>query len=194
MGRAYAQHMSMTALRRFFVAAQAVHRKGKNMNPRNPNAAGTRALVRGAIIAALYAATTLLFAPISYGEVQVRISESLTLLPVLLPEAVPALFVGCLLANILGGCTIFDIVFGSLATLLAAEATQRLKQKRRLAALMPVLFNGVIVGSVVHYAYAPVIPLPLCMVFVAAGEAVSCCALGPIVLSMLRRLPGELME
>ena len=164
------------------------------MRSRNQTTAKTRALVRGAIIAAIYTALTLLFAPISYGEVQIRIAESLTLLPVLLAEAVPALAVGCLLANVLGGCTIFDIVFGTLATLLAAIAARQLRNRLRLAMLMPVLFNGVIVGAVVHFAYAPVIPLPLCMVFVAAGEAVACCVLGPIVLKMLRRLPGELME
>ena len=164
------------------------------MRTRNQTTAKTRALVRGAIIAAIYTALTLLFAPISYGEVQIRIAESLTLLPVLLPEAVPALAVGCLLANVLGGCTIFDIVFGTLATLLAAIAARQLRNRVRLAMLMPVLFNGVIVGAVVHFAYAPVIPLPLCMIFVAAGEAVACCVLGPIVLAMLRRLPGELME
>ena len=164
------------------------------MRTRNQTTAKTRALVRGAIIAAIYTALTLLFAPISYGEVQIRIAESLTLLPVLLPEAVPALAVGCLLANVLGGCTIFDIVFGTPATLLVAIAARQLRNRVRLAMLMPVLFNGVIVGAVVHFAYAPVIPLPLCMIFVAAGEAVACCVLGPIVLKMLRRLPGELME
>ena len=78
--------------------------------------------------------------------------------------------------------------------LLAAIAARQLRNRVRLAMLMPVLFNGVIVGAVVHFAYAPVIPLPLCMIFVAAGEAVACCVLGPIVLKMLRRLPGELME
>ena len=72
----------------------------------------TRALARGAIIAALYTALTVLLAPLSYGEVQIRFSEAFTLLPILMPEAVPALLVGCLLSNILGGCTIFDIVFG----------------------------------------------------------------------------------
>ena len=89
----------------------------------------TRALARGAIIAALYTALTVLLAPLSYGEVQIRFSEAFTLLPILMPEAVPALLVGCLLANILGGCTIFDIVFGSLATLLAALCTRRLREK-----------------------------------------------------------------
>lgn len=76
-------------------------------------------------IAALYTALTVLLAPLSYGEVQIRFSEAFTLLPILMPEAVPALLVGCLLSNILGGCSIFDIVFGSLATLLAAVCTRR---------------------------------------------------------------------
>ena len=75
----------------------------------------TRALARGAIIAALYTALTVLLAPLSYGEVQIRFSEAFTLLPILMPEAVPALLVGCLLSNILGGCSIFDIVFGHAA-------------------------------------------------------------------------------
>jgi len=155
---------------------------------------GTNALARGAIIAALYAAMTLLLAPLSYGEIQVRLSESLTLLPILLPEAVPALAIGCLLANVLGGCTIFDIVFGTLATLLAAVLTRRLRNRLRLASAMPVLFNGVIVGAVVHYAYAPVIPLPLCMLSVALGEAISCMLLGPIVLRAVNRIPSKMLH
>lgn len=153
-----------------------------------------KSLARGAMIAALYAAITLILAPISYGEVQIRLSEALTLLPVLLPEAVPALAVGCLIANILGGCTILDIVFGTLATLLAAVCTRLLRHHLLAAAAMPVLFNGLIVGAVVHFGYAPAMPLLLCMVFVAAGEAVSCMLLGPMLLRMLGRLPHELFE
>jgi uncharacterized membrane protein len=155
---------------------------------------GTNALALGAIIAALCAATTLLLAPISYGEIQVRLSESLTQLTVLLPEAVPALAIGCLLANVLGGCTIFDIVFGTLATLFAAICTRCLRSRLRLASLMPVLFNGVIVGAVVHFAYAPVIPLPLCMLSVALGEAVCCMLLGPIVLRAVSRIPSKMLH
>lgn len=152
----------------------------------------TKTLTRGAIIAALYAALTLLLAPISYGQLQIRLSEALTLLPVLMPEAVPALAIGCLLSNILGGCTIFDIVFGTLATLLAALCTRRLRAHIPAAAAMPVLFNGVIVGAVVHFGYSPAIPLWLCMLSVAAGEAVVCFVLGPMLLRVLRRLPQEL--
>ena len=164
----------------------------------NPNTPGkpamrTGSLSRAALIAALYAALTLLLAPISYGEIQLRISEALTLLPILLPEAVPALAVGCLLANILGGAPVYDIVFGTLATLLAAIATRLLRARPRLAAAMPVLFNGVIVGAVVHYAYAPVIPLALCMLSVSAGEAAVCFLLGPLLLSVLRKLPSRLL-
>ena len=154
----------------------------------------TRALARGAIIAALYTALTVLLAPLSYGEVQIRFSEAFTLLPILMPEAVPALLVGCLLANILGGCTIFDIVFGSLATLLAALCTRRLREKFWLAALMPVLFNGVIVGSVVHFCYSTAIALPLCMLSVAAGEAVACLVVGPLLISVLRRMPASVLN
>ena len=153
-----------------------------------------RATTRAALIAALYAALTLLLAPISYGEIQIRIAEALTVLPIALPESIPALAVGCLLANILGGCTVLDIVFGTLATLLAGLCTRALRDRFALAAAMPVLFNGVIVGAVVHFAYAPVMPLPLCMLFVAAGEAVACYALGPAVLRALRRLPSKFLH
>ena len=164
------------------------------MNQTAPPAADTRALTRAAIIAALYAALTLLLAPISYGEIQVRLSEALTVLPVIMPEAVPALAIGCLLANILGGCPIYDIVFGTLATFLAAVCTRALRRHVRAAASMPVVFNALIVGSVVHFCYAPVIPLPLCMLFVAAGEAVSCLLLGPLVLAAVRRIPQKMLH
>ena len=154
----------------------------------------TRRLARGAVIAALYTALTLLLAPISYGQFQVRLSEAMTLLPILLPEAVPALAVGCLLSNILGGCTIFVIVFGTLATLLAALCTRRLRGKFWLAAAMPVVFNGVIVGAVVHYCYSPAFPLPLCMLTVAIGEAIACMIVGPLLIGALRRIPGRVFE
>ena len=154
----------------------------------------TRRLARGAVIAALYTALTLLLAPISYGQFQVRLSEAMTLLPILLPEAVPALAIGCLLSNILGGCTIFDIVFGTLATLLAALCTRRLRGKFWLAAAMPVVFNGVIVGAVVHYCYSPAFPLPLCMLTVAIGEAIACMIVGPLLIGALRRIPVRVFE
>ena len=154
----------------------------------------TNTLTRAAIIAALYAALTLLLSPLSFGLMQIRVSEALTLLPMVLPEAVPALAVGCLIANVLGGCTILDIVFGTLATLLAAVCTRLLRSKPLPAMLMPVLFNGVIVGAVVHVAYTPSVPLLLCMLSVAAGQAVSCLILGPMLLRAVKRIPSKMLH
>ena len=110
----------------------------------------TRSLCLSAIIAALYAALTLLLAPISYGPVQLRLSEAFTVLPMVLPQSIPGLFVGCLIANIFNPSpSIFDIVFGSLTTLLAAYGTYKLRNKPILAATCPVVANGLIVGTMV---------------------------------------------
>lgn len=148
-----------------------------------------KTLTRAAVIAALYAALTLLLAPISYGAMQVRVSEGLTLLPVLFPEAAPALFVGCLLANLLGGSALPDIVLGSLTTLVAALLTRRLRGNRMLAALPPVVLNGLIVGALVHLLYTPEIPMALCMLYVAVGEAIACYVVGFLVLAAVKRVP-----
>ena len=87
---------------------------------KNKNAAF---LTQAAMIAAVYVVLTLLFRPISFGEIQVRIAEALTILPLFTPAAVPGVFVGCLIANIIGGGILPDIIFGSLATLIGAVLT-----------------------------------------------------------------------
>ena len=145
----------------------------------------TRSLCVSAVIAALYAALTLLLAPISYGNLQCRVSEAMTLLPMLMPSAIPGLFVGCLLANILGGATIMDIVFGSLATLIAAVGTYLLRRKPILAALCPVIANGLIVGAVLSYVWA--LPLLLTMAEVAIGE-VGAVIIGFVMLAALKKV------
>ena len=114
----------------------------------------TRSLALATVVGAAYAALTVGLAPISYGAVQFRVSEVLCILPYFVPGTAWGLFVGCAIANILGG-GILDIVFGSLATLGAALATAQFGKKTHtlgnsvLACLMPVLFNAVIVGAVV---------------------------------------------
>lgn len=90
-------------------------------------------MAQAAMIAAIYVVVTLVFAPFSYGEVQVRLSEALTILPVFTPAAIPGLFIGCLISNILGGCIIPDIVFGSLATLLGAVFTYMLSNHEQVS-------------------------------------------------------------
>lgn len=144
----------------------------------------TRSLCVSAIIAALYAALTLLLAPLSYGPIQLRVSEALTLLPVLLPQSIPGLFVGCLLANLMGACPWQDIVFGSLATLLAALGTWHFRKSRLLAAACPVIANGLIVGLVVSLSYNQ--PIAFTMLTVALGEAAAV-ALGLIMIRLIER-------
>ena len=81
---------------------------------------GTQFLVEAAAIGAIYVVLTVLFAPLSYGEVQIRFSEALTILPFFTPAAIPGLFVGCIIANLFGGAIPVDIIFGSIATLIGA--------------------------------------------------------------------------
>ena len=133
--------------------------------------------VQASIIAAVYAALTIMLAPISYGLMQVRISEALTVLPFFTPAAIPGLFVGCLISNIFTG-NIIDIVLGSLATLLAALASYKLKKHPVLVPLPPVLFNAVVVGSILYYIYSVGVPLWSCMLWVGAGQLLACYLLG----------------
>ena len=148
----------------------------------------TRSLCVSAVIAALYAALTLLLAPISYGGVQCRLSEAMTLLPMLLPPAIPGLFVGCLIANLYTGM-ITDIIFGSLATLLAAVGTYLLRKKPILAAACPILANAVIVGLVLSLTSNW--PIPMTMLQVGLGETAAV-LVGFVILSAMKRAKVDL--
>ena len=143
-------------------------------------------LAQAAMIAAVYVVLTFVFAPISFSEIQVRISEALTILPLFTPAAVPGLFVGCLLGNILGGAALPDIVFGSFATLIGAVGTRMLrKAKPMLGTIPPILSNAVIVPFVLRYAYGILMPIPLMMLTVGIGEVISCGILGMILYKVL---------
>ena len=146
----------------------------------------TKDLTIAAAVAALYAALTLLFSAFSYGPVQLRIAEALTMLPVLLPQAVPGLALGCLIANLFGSATPWDVVFGTLATLVAAILTRRYRKPLWLAALMPVAVNAVIIGLVLHFTLTDVLLLPT-MGSIGLGQAVAVYGLGiPLVLALAR--------
>ncbi len=148
----------------------------------------TRSLCLSAVIGALYAALTLLLAPISYGPLQLRLSEALTLLPMVLPQAVPGLFVGCLIANLYTGM-ITDIIFGSLATLIAAIGTYLLRKRPFLAAACPVLANTLIVGLML--ALTSNLPIPLTMLQVGLGET-GAVLVGFVILSAMKRAKIDL--
>ena len=146
---------------------------------------GTLFLVQAASIAAVYVVLTTVFAAFSFGEVQVRISEALTILPVFTPAAIPGLFVGCLLSNILTGCMALDVVFGSLATLLGAIGTYLLRKTKFAFTLPPVVANTLIVPFVLRYVYGLEDAVWYLMVTVGIGEVISVCVLGMILKQVL---------
>ncbi len=143
-------------------------------------------LAQGAIIAAVYVALTYVFAPVSFGPIQVRIAEALTILPVFTPAAIPGLFIGCVIANIYGGA-VLDVVFGSLATLIGAFFTWKLRHARPfLAPVPPILSNTIIIPFVLRYAYSIEDSIPFLMLTVGFGEVLSCGVLGMLLYYALR--------
>lgn len=152
-------------------------------------------LTQAAMIAAIYVVLTYVFAPISFGEIQVRVAEALTILPLFTPAAVPGLFIGCLAGNMIGGALLPDIVFGSTATLIGAVCTYLLRGKKPiLGTFPPVMSNVLIVPFVLRYAYGVALPIPFLMVTIGIGEIVSCSILGMIVYYALNRYKAALFS
>lgn len=150
----------------------------------------TKYLAEASVIAAIYAVLTIVLAPISYGAVQVRISEALTVLPFFTPAAVPGLFVGCIAANLLSPYGLPDLIFGSLATLIGAAGSYMLRKKPALVPLAPVISNGIIVGVMLYYVYEVPVPLFVQMLYVAAGEMIACYAVGYPLMKYLNKYKG----
>lgn len=150
-----------------------------------------RFIVEAAVIGAIYAVITLLFAPISYGMFQLRISEALTILPALTFSAVPGLFVGCLAANILGGNGPLDIIFGSLATLTAAYLSYKMP-KKSLVPLPPIIVNALVIGIILSIILE--MPLYLTVFWVGAGQAAACYGLGYPLLLKLNKYKHKLFS
>ena len=156
-------------------------------------------LAAAAIVGAAYAVLTMALAPISYGAIQLRVSEVLCILPYFMPCTAWGLFIGCAAANLLTG-NIFDIIFGSLATLAAALLTAAIGKRKHtlansaLACLMPVVFNALVVGAVITAAYEGMNLFQHFGVFamnaayVGLGEAIVLYVLG---LPLMRYLPGK---
>ena len=141
-------------------------------------------LALGGMIAALYAGVTVALAPISYGVLQFRLAEALTLLPFYIPAAIPGLFVGCLVANAFSPNGALDMVVGSLATLAAAFLSRRMP-RLWLAALPPVLINMIAIGAMLHF----VAGLPLwSTVFYIGIEQAGACSIGIPLMKTLEKL------
>ena len=152
----------------------------KNTDPK------VQRLTQGAAIAALYVVLTLVFAPISFGPIQLRIAEALCILPMFTPAAIPGLFIGCLLANLIGGGVILDVIFGSLATLIGAALGYLLRNNRWLVPIPAVIANALIVPFVLKYGYGVVdTAIPILMIQILGGEILGCYVLGEIFCSAL---------
>ena len=141
-------------------------------------------MTRAALIAALYVILTFIsqIFGLASGVVQFRLSEALTCMPLFYREAIPGLWIGCVLANLLTGCAVWDIVFGSAATLLGAVGTWYIGRKKPLLGpLFPILSNMLIVPLVLRYVYGAEGSYWFLMVTVGAGEIVCCGILGMLL-------------
>jgi uncharacterized membrane protein len=160
----------------------------------------TKKIAQGALIAALYALLTFAVLPLSSGLIQLRASEALSVLPWFTPVAVPGLYIGCLIANLIVGAPVYDVLFGSLATLIAAWLTRYFRKRnfsRWLAPLPAVAVNAVIVGLILYYVYKLYeigVTLPMCMLYVAIGQTLACYGLGIPLMLLLERYGKNLFR
>ena len=148
-----------------------------------------RSIAVGAVVSALYVVLTYLanMLGLASGAIQVRLSEILTVMPVFTPFAIPGLFIGCVLANILTGCALWDVVFGSLATLVGAVGTYLLRKNNLLAVVPPILSNAIIVPFVLLNVYALEGTYFYFFATVIIGEIISCGVFGTFLLKSLKK-------
>ena len=156
----------------------------------------TAYITQAALIAALYTVLTMIAAgfDLASGAIQVRFSEALTIMPFFTPAAIPGLTLGCLLSNILTGCALPDVIFGTLATLLGALGTYALRKNRFLCAVPPIVSDALIIPFVLTYAYHIPGGIPLFMLTVGLGELISCMGLGQLLLQALLPFRGRLFN
>jgi uncharacterized membrane protein len=151
----------------------------------------TANLTRAALIAALYVVLTFVSQTVGLanGVIQFRLSESLTIMPVFFKEAISGLCIGCILANILTGCALWDIVFGSLATLIGALGTYYIGRKKPLLApVFPILSNVIIVPFILQYVYGIKDSYWFLATTVGIGEFVCCALLGLGLYKALKKI------
>ncbi len=154
-------------------------------------------LTRTAVIAAAYTALTCVFAFAASGVIQVRVAEALCVLPYFTPYAIPGVTLGCLLANIItgamtGGVVIFDVLFGTLATLIGALGAYLLRKWKWLVPIPTILSNTLIVPQILKLVYGADEAVPFLMVTVGLGEFISAGVLGMILLFSLEKNKNKL--
>jgi len=147
-------------------------------------------ITQSALIAALYVVLTYAanMLGLASGIIQIRISEVLTVLPYFTPAAVPGLFIGCLTANLTTGAAVWDVIFGSLATLIGAAGTYLLRNKSIwFAPLPPIAANTLIVPMILSKVYGASETIPYLMLTVGIGELISCGILGMMFMLAVKK-------
>jgi uncharacterized membrane protein len=144
-------------------------------------------LTQAAMIAAIYVVLTFIAngLGLASGVIQVRLSEALTILPYFTSAAIPGVSIGCLLSNILTGCSLMDIIFGTIATLLGAIGSYSLRKHKFLVPLPPIIANTIIVPWILRLSYGLEDAIPYMMLTVGIGEIISCGLLGLLLLFAL---------
>ncbi len=145
-------------------------------------------LTEAAVIAAIYTVLVLAFQPISFGPIQFRVAEALTILPFFTPAAIPGVAIGCFLSALFTGADILDMVFGSLATLIAALLSYKLRKHKFLVPIPPVVANALIIPWVLRYAYQIPDAIPFMMLTVGIGEILAVGVLGMVLLFALDKV------
>lgn len=144
-------------------------------------------ITQAAIIAAIYTALVLIFQYSSFGPVQFRIAEALTILPYFTPAAIPGVSIGCFLSALLTGAEPLDMIFGSLATLVAAILSYALRRHKYLVPIPPIVVNALVVPFILRATMSEAQPLPLMMLSVGGGQLVAAGILGLLLLMALNR-------
>jgi len=147
-------------------------------------------ITQAAAIAAIYVALVFIW-PASSGVIQVRIAEALTILPYFTPAAIPGVTIGCLIANL--NLSIYDIIFGTLATLVGAVGSYMLRKTRYLVPVPPIVANAIIIPFVLRASGVPD-AIPFMMLTVGVGEVISCGVLGMVLLIVLERYEGHIFS
>ena len=148
-----------------------------------------RFMTQAAMIAAIYVVLTIFISAfnLASGAIQIRISEALTILPAFTPAAIPGLYLGCLISNLITGAMLPDIIFGSLATLLGALGTYFLRKYKWAIPIPPILANVLIIPWILSYVYGFPGSIPYFMLTVGVGEIISCGVLGMILYGTLAK-------
>ncbi|MCR4961827.1 MAG: QueT transporter family protein [Lachnospiraceae bacterium] len=174
-------------------------------NQSSKTGAGVLYIAQAGVIAAIYVVLTMAINVfnLASGAIQVRISEALCILPYFTSAAIPGLSIGCLLANLLTGAPIWDVIFGTLATLIGAIFSYMLRKHKFLVTVPPVVANMLIIPFVLYYAYGYKLAwvvggvdlsIPFYMVTVGIGEVISVMILGTILLRALEPVKNHIFR